>query len=247
MKTAIITGASSGLGAEFAKSIAQSGRAERIIIIARRRERLELLARQLKEYARIDVLPLDLTEDGAVKKIEEALDGDVPELLINCAGFGKLGPVGKTCGQSGMIELNCGALTRLCEFAASVMQAGGHIINIASIAAFVPTPNLAVYGATKAYVLSFSKALSAELKDRGITVTAVCPGPVDTEFFAVAGIENSRLFDSLIHMPAGYVVSRALKASAKGRWVCTPHPFYKLYRAVSKILPDRLLIKLTRA
>ena len=146
-----------------------------------------------------------------------------------------------------MTELNCIALTSLCAMAAGKMHEGGRIINIASIAAFVPTPNLAVYGAGKAYVLSFSKALSREVRNKGITVTAVCPGPADTEFFAVAGIEHSKLFDSLVHLSPEYVVRAALKASEKKKWVCTPHPLYKLYRVLSKLLPDRFFIRFTRA
>lgn len=249
MKCAVITGASSGLGAEFARQTAKGGRYERIILIARRAERLEKLAKEISAPGiTVCVLPLDLVSPDAAETVEKSIGADELCLLVNCAGFGKMGEVvslGKV--QRDMTELNCIALTSLCAMAAGKMHEGGRIINIASIAAFVPTPNLAVYGAGKAYVLSFSKALSREVRNKGITVTAVCPGPADTEFFAVAGIEHSKLFDSLVHLSPEYVVRAALKASEKKKWVCTPHPLYKLYRVLSKLLPDRFFIRFTRA
>lgn len=249
MKCAVITGASSGLGAEFARQTAKGGRYERIILIARRAERLEKLAKEISAPGiTVCVLPLDLTAPDAAETVEKCIGADELCLLVNCAGFGKMGEVvslGKV--QRDMTELNCIALTSLCAMAAGKMREGGRIINIASIAAFVPTPNLAVYGASKAYVLSFSKALSREVRNKGITVTAVCPGPADTEFFAVAGIEHSKLFDNLVHLSPEYVVRAALKASDKKKWVCTPHPLYKLYRVLSKLLPDRFFIRFTRA
>jgi len=246
MKVAIVTGASSGLGRELARRIAEMESIDRVILIARREALLEQIAAQIGDKA--SVLALDLTGEDMLARIDAAIGEDSLSIAVNCAGFGKMGAVSLPDEQQcGMVELNCVALTKICAYCASKMPNGGRIINVASIAAFVPTPNLAVYGATKAYVLSLSKAMHKELKGRGITVTAVCPGPIDTEFFAVAGIKDSKLFDSLIHMTPEYVAKRALKAAKKGRWVCTPHPLYKAYRVLSKLIPDRIFINFTKA
>lgn len=248
MKTAVVTGASSGLGREYVLACAKDENIEKIVVVARRQERLAALQAEVGD--KVVPLPLDLTAQGSVEKIEAYLDENQDDLvlLINNAGYARMGEVvGEPECQCGMIDLNCRALTTLCCMAANRMQAGGRILNVSSIAAFVPTPNLAVYGATKAFVLSLSKAMHAELRPKGVCVTAVCPGPIDTEFFAVAGIENSKLFDTLPHVKPGYVVPRSLKASKKGRWVFTPHPIYKLYRCLAKCLPDGLLIRFTRA
>lgn len=246
MNIALITGASSGLGREFALRVAADEKIDKIILIARRECRLTELAEKIGEKAQ--PLALDLTKEDMLERIDEAIGDNSLTLAVNCAGFGKMGAVGLPDEQqAGMVELNCTALTKICAYCASKMPNGAKIINIASIAAFVPTPNLAVYGATKAYVLSLSKAMHKELKDRRITVTAVCSGPINTEFFAVAGIKDSKLFDSLIHMSPEYVAKRALKASKKGRWVCTPHPLYKAYRVLSKLIPDKIFINFTKA
>ena len=246
MKVALVTGASSGLGSELALEIAKINDIDKIILIARRESRLNELAVKIGSKAR--VLALDITKDGMLNDIDKALGDDGLVFAVNCAGMGKMGAVGlPDQTQTSMIDLNCTALTRLCAYFASKMPNGGRIMNVASIAAFVPTPNLAVYGATKAYVLSLSKAMHKELKGRGITVTAVCPGPIDTEFFAVAGIKDSKLFDSLIHVTPKYVAQRAVKAAKKGRWVYTPHPLYKVYRVLSKIIPDKIFINFTKA
>ena len=246
MNIALVTGASAGLGNELAMQIAQDKSIDKVILIARRGELLQALKERIGNKA--EVLALDLTSEDMLNRIDDAVKDGVVTLAVNCAGFGKMGEVAlPEENQVGMIELNCVALTKICAYLASKMPNGARIINIASIAAFVPTPNLAVYGATKAYVLSLSKAMHVELKKRKIAVTAVCPGPIDTEFFSVAGIKDSKLFDSLVHMSPQYVAKRALRASKKGRWVCTPHPLYKVYRVLSKLIPDKIFINFTKA
>ncbi len=246
MNYALVTGASSGLGEKLALRIAQLDNIDKVILIARRECKLKELADKMGDKGM--VLPLDITKENMLKEIDNAIGDNDLVFAVNCAGMGKMGQVALPDEvQIGMIDLNCTALTRLCAYLASKMPNGSKIINVASIAAFVPTPNLAVYGATKAYVLSLSKAMHKELKERKISVTAVCPGPIDTEFFAVAGIKDSKLFDSLIHVTPDYVAKRALKAAKKGRWVCTPHPLYKAYRVLSKIIPDKIFINFTKA
>lgn len=196
-KVAIITGASSGLGAEFAKCLAAQG--YRLLLIARREAKLQEVAQSIPTVA--DVLPLDLTTADACDKVIDYLKTHQlqPSLLINNAGFGAFDPaleidINK---QEEMIDLNVKALTKLTLTIAPLMKKAheGQILNVASIAAFCPCPNLAVYGATKAYVLAFTENLAAELRPFGITVTTLCPGPVRTDFWKVAGVNRTQSFD----------------------------------------------------
>ena len=147
-----------------------------------------------------------------------------------------------------MVTLNCGALTALCTLTLPHMKDGGVIINVSSIASFVPTPRMAVYGATKSFVTSLSRALREELKSRHINVLALCPAPMDTEFLDVAGISggHSKTFDTLPHIPASLAADGAVRQAFRGKAVYTPTGFYKFYRVLAKLLPHAWLVKLTK-
>ncbi|MEO6359060.1 MAG: SDR family oxidoreductase [Sphingomicrobium sp.] len=198
MKVALITGASAGLGVDFARQLSASG--YRLVLAARRADRLEALAAQLGNARAIAI---DLAKPGAAAKLvaEASEAGEHIDVLINNAGFGLGGAFAEldAARQREMIDLNIGTLTDLCRAVAPHMieRRSGAILNIASTAAFQPGPGMAVYFATKAYVLSFTEALHEELKPFGIKVSALCPGPTRTEFGDVAGFKNKGAFDRL--------------------------------------------------
>ena len=250
MKIAVITGASSGIGVDFAKEIlCQRPEIEKIFVIARRKERLLALKEELGD--KIHPLPLDITNPEAVKLYEKELkdnNADV-RLLINNAGFGKHGSFDKIpCEENaGMVRLNCEALTVMSSVTLPFMNKGAEIINSCSIASFAPNNNMAVYCSTKAYVMSLSRCMRSELKRRGINVLAMCPGPMDTEFLSVANIEKgtSHTFDTLPRVNPKVMAKKCLKASGKKRSVYTNLLFYKFYRFVAKILPHSLVMKMS--
>ena len=185
MKTvAVITGASSGIGKRFVETLSAHGtRYDELWVIARRADRLE----KLRADCPIKVIAADLTDRGDLEKYRGLLREEKPNvaLLINCSGFGKFAAVADTPPEENMnmVDLNCRALMAMCQFTIPYMHRGARIINIASVAAFQPIPYISVYGATKSFVLSFSRSLNRELKSRGIGVTAVCPFWTRTEFF----------------------------------------------------------------
>ncbi len=249
MKIAVITGASSGIGVDFAKEVLlQRPEIEQIFVIARRAEKLEELKNTLGD--KIYPLPLDITSPEAIdlyKKELESKNADV-RLLINNAGFGKLGNFDELpCeDNAGMVRLNCEALTVMSSVTLPFMSEGAEIINSCSIASFAPNSRMAVYCSTKAFVMSLSRCMRSELKGRGINVLAMCPGPMDTEFLSVANITKgvSHTFDTLPRVNPAVMAKKCLKASAKGRSVYTNRLFYKFYRLVAKILPHSLVMKL---
>jgi uncharacterized protein len=196
MPIALITGASSGIGAVFAKDLAAKGYS--LALVARRQEKLEQLAAELTDRygCKIEILVQDLTEPDAAVKVHEALaakDWRV-DLLINNAGFGGFGEFTKSDRAEvlNMIQLNISSLVDLTYQFLPEMQSRrqGQIINVASIAAFQPMPYVALYAATKAFVLSFSEALWAENAQTGVRILALCPGPTRTEFFGRSGWEG---------------------------------------------------------
>lgn len=195
---ALITGASAGLGVEFARQLSATG--ARLVLVARRKDRLEALAEELGNARAVEA---DLSKPGAAERLmaELAAQDEHVDLLVNNAGFGLGGRFAEQdpARLRQMIDLNCGVLT---ELARNVMpgmteRGRGGILNVASTAAFQPGPGMAVYFATKAFVLSFSEALHEELAPHGIRVTALCPGPTATEFGAVAGFSNKGAFARL--------------------------------------------------
>lgn len=168
-------------------------------------------------------------------------------MLVNAAGFGRSGEFADILSegkkiQTDMVDLNCRALTRMTQMTLPWMERGSRIVNLASAAAFCPQPGFAVYAATKSYVLSFSRALGAELKPYGIYVTAVCPGPVDTEFFRVSGELTSPL-KKLSLAKAPLVVHKALKDSRKRKEVSVYGASMKAARAGAKLLPHSIILK----
>jgi uncharacterized protein len=218
----LITGASAGLGVEFARQCVKRG--EEVILVARRKDRLNKLAAEL---GKAHVIAADLSKPKAAEKLlaEIARRGLWVRTLINNAGFGLRGRFDALAldRQLEMIDLNIRSLTNLAFVALDNMRAhgGGAILNVASTAAFQPGPNMAVYFATKAYVLSFTEALHEEWKDRGIKVSALCPGPTRTEFGDVAGIKTLGSFDRLA-MEAEPVVRAGLEGLDRNQAVVIP-------------------------
>ncbi len=251
MKIAVITGASSGLGKEYAFAVSRlRPDIEEIWLIARRKEKLEEVASNLSKKVRI--LSLDITDKDAIEEYKNLLKTENAEisLLINNAGFGKLGLFYELSesDNAGMIRLNCEALTVMTSISLPFMLENTEIINTCSIASFAPNSRMAVYSSTKAFVMSFSRALRDELKERKINVLAVCPGPMETEFLGIAGIGkgDSKTFDMLPRDNAQRVAEHSLKASKQKKAVFCDHFFYKFYRVVSKILPTSLVMKMAK-
>ena len=250
MKTAVITGASSGLGREFVRQFySVFPEIERVWLIARRTDRLQELAEQLEEKGISTLtLPLDLCDTMSFTAYQEHLVEEQPEiaLLVNNAGCGYLGNIGEidTVSQTRMIDLNLRALTAITNLSVPYMDKGSRILNVSSIASFCPTPRMTVYSATKAYVSAYTIGAAEELKAKGITVTAVCPGPMKTEFFDAAGEHD--LFGNIPWCDPVKVVAGTIRAAKKGRTFYTPTAFNKFYRFVAKLLPMKWMIKATR-
>lgn len=248
MKIAVITGASSGLGKEYALATSRlRPDIDEIWLIARRKERLEETAANLSKKSRI--LALDITDEISVSEYKSLLEEQNAEvsLLINNAGFGKLGLFYELSEEenASMIRLNCEALTLMTHITLPFMKENAEIINTCSIASFAPNSRMAVYSSTKAYVMSFSRALRYELKSRNINCLSVCPGPMDTEFLSVAGIGkgDSKTFDMLPRDDVRKIAVNSLKASENKRSVFCGSFFYRFYRVISKILPVSIVMK----
>lgn len=249
MKIAVVTGASSGLGKEFVMQISKyfSG-IEEIWVIARRVERLEALKRVVSNK-KIRVIPLDLTMDESYESYKKLLKKYNPriKLLVNCSGYGKITDFNKAVygEQVHMIDVNCKAIVAMSKLSIPYMYSNSYIINIASVAAFIPIPTLAVYSATKSFVLSFSRALRTELKAKGINVLAVCPGPVATEFFDVAQTDNGYWsFDSLPKAKVYLVVYKALRDAVDGKDLSVYGLSYKILGLFAKLIPHGLFLKM---
>ncbi len=245
-KIALISGASSGMGREMVYEIADRFPSiGEIWVTARREEKLKSLTREFP--GRIRIFPGNLRSPELIGSITDALEEEEAQIciLVNAAGFGKIGREGELSPRqtSAMIEVNCIALTLLTEAALPYLHPKCRIINFASAAAFLPQPEFAVYAATKAYVLSYSMALGRELKDRGITVTAVCPGPVDTEFFDVAEeVKSMAPYKKSVMVDQERVVRQAIEDAFHGKSVSVCGMPIKAFRAASKILPWDLVL-----
>ena len=244
---ALITGASAGLGEEFARQLSAQGR--RLVLAARRKDRLEALA---KELGNARAVAIDLAKPGAAAALLADVDahGERVDMLINNAGFGLIGRFAKRdpARLREMIDLNVGALTDLCRAVAPGMieRSRGAILNVASTAAFQPGPNMAVYFATKAYVLSFTEALHEELLPHGINVSALCPGPTRTEFGEVAGFGGSGLFDR-VAMESPRVVKLGLRGLERNRAVVVPGLANKIGSASTRFAPRKVVRKIAGA
>jgi short-subunit dehydrogenase len=240
--TVLITGASSGLGAVFAKAYAERG--HDLVIIARRKEKLEALKATLenKHNVTVHVVVEDLSTPDAASRIATHV-ADLPiGVLINNAGFGDLAPVTKANRNKlmNMIAVNVCALTELTPHMLPILQktADPHILNVASTAAYQPGPDMAVYFATKAYVLSFSEALAHELRKR-ITVTTLCPGATKTEFDQAADMGDSALFKGTL-MSAEAVVAAAMYKMDRGGGTVVPGAKNKLLVWSNRLVPRNI-------
>ncbi len=204
---AIVTGASAGLGVGFAERLAARG--QPLLLVARRGDRLSALAERLRATVPVDTLAVDLAADDAVAAVLSRVAGRPVATLINNAGVGARGAFAEIDGkrQADMIRLNCTTLIELCHGVLPGMIAAksGGILNIASTAAFQPGPWMAVYYATKAFVLSFSESLHEEVRAHGVRVAALCPGPTRTEFAEVADMGDTQLFKRLASDPDAVV------------------------------------------
>jgi short-subunit dehydrogenase len=244
---ALITGASAGLGVEFARQLSSRGQA--LVLVARRKDRLDQLA---KELGNARTVALDLSKAGAAEKLVSDIgsNGERVETLINNAGFGLIGRFvqldSKRLRQ--MIDLNVGTLTDLCRAVAPGMveRKSGAIINVASTAAFQPGPNMAVYFATKAFVLSLTEALHEELKPHDIRVSCLCPGPTRTEFGEVAGFGGNRAFDH-VAMNAPEVVAAGLRALDRNHAVAVTGWLNKIVAASTRFAPRPAVRKIAGA
>lgn len=251
MKTAIITGASSGLSAEFARQLKGTfPDIQCVMLVARRVERLGALEKELSGVT-VRTVGADITTADGLDKVFGQLKADGGELfmLINNAGMGDLGDFDGSdpAKQQAIIDTNISALTALTRRALDHLSAGGRIINISSIASFVPNARMAVYSASKYYVRAFSRAIGYELRKRNIAVTVVNPGPMSTEFLKVANIlHNSKTFETLPYTDVRKVAAGALKASKNGKSVYTPGLIFKLYRVLSAIIPDTLFMRFAK-
>ncbi|MEG1504886.1 MAG: SDR family NAD(P)-dependent oxidoreductase [Lachnospiraceae bacterium] len=248
MKIAIVTGASSGMGALFVKQIERLYHdLDEIWVIARRRERMETLQNHVKTNLRI--FEGDLRSESTFRQLESSLKEYQPDLrmLVNAAGFGKVGSVEKIAEeeQLHMIDVNCKSLTHMILSCLPYCSRGTRIVNLASAASFCPQPSFAVYAATKSYVLSFSRALGVELSEKGIFVTAVCPGPVETEFFDIAGNSGNALKVMSMAKPEK-VVKQALLDARKRKSVSIYGISMKSANVATKILPHRLVLKVMK-
>lgn len=244
----LITGASAGLGAGFAAALAAEG--NDLVLVARRADRLEQLAATLHDQhgIRVGVAVSDLTEAGAVAQlmVEVERQGFRITHLINNAGFGLRGDFAELDGpsQARMIDLNCRVPVELGHAVLPAMLAAGRggILNIASTAAFQPGPWMAVYYATKAFLLSFSEALHEEVRGRGVSVTALCPGPTRTEFFDVAAMTDSPLSRFLAGEPSK-VVADGLRALRRNRAVKVSGPLNAALAGSMRFTPRRVARK----
>lgn len=246
MKIAVITGASSGMGREFAVRIAQEKTLDEMWVIARRRERLEDLQAQLPQ-TKIRVLALDLTVPQSLETYRALLEEMQPqvEVLVNASGFGKFGAFADVdlAQQLNMIDLNDRAYVAMTHLTLPYMERGGEIYQLDSLSAFQPVPYIATYAATKAFVLSFSRALNVELKGRGIRCMAVCPGWVKTEFFNRAVLDDTITYYNRFFTP-DQVITRALRDMKKGKDVSVCGMTIRAQVRLVKLLPHKIVMKI---
>lgn len=247
MNVIVITGASSGMGMEFARKMDLAfSNVDEFWLVARRRDKLAQLAGELVHKAR--VFAMDVTDKAGMNRLEEALKEQhaVVRILVNCAGYGVMGSFENLDREQtlGIVRLNCEALTDMTYRLLPFMRRNSRIIQLASSAAFMPQPDFAVYAASKAYVHSFSRAIGAELKERGIYVTSVCPGPVDTPFFDIAEKDGKTLaVKKLTMVKPEKVVDLALRDSYFKRPISIYSLPIKAFNVAAKLIPHGLLLE----
>jgi short-subunit dehydrogenase len=252
-RLAVVTGASAGIGADIARQLA--GRGQHLALVARRADRLEALAVELRDAhgVHVEVRTADLADPDARLGLCEGLAGDGWEVsvLVNNAGFSTIGPVqgAERTGELNMIRLDVEAVVDLCTLLVPGMveRRSGAVLNVASTAAFQPLPRQAGYGASKAFVLSYTHALRADLHGTGVTVTALCPGPTQSEFFGVAGVEDTvaSLPGFLVATSEG-VAKAGVDGLAAGRDVVIPGLANRVSALGGQVTPRRVLMPLLR-
>jgi uncharacterized protein len=257
-RTALVTGASGGIGAELARLFARDG--WDVVLVARSREGLEKVGRQLADThgVRYHAISADLTDPAAPQTIYDAVHalGIEVDALVNNAGFGLMGPFVDTGREPPtdlgreleMLQVNVVALTHLSKLflPAMVRRGRGYVMNVASTAAFQPGPLMAVYYASKAYVLSFSEALSVELAGTGVSATALCPGATRTEFQSTANMEDSRLFRAGHVMTAAQVAEAGYNAMLAGRSSVVTGAVNRVMAAGTRFIPRRMAARLAK-
>lgn len=245
-RVAIITGASSGIGKEFALQIDKNFNSiDEIWLIARRKDRLEELRYEINKSCL--VFCEDIAEEGFKDRFIKILKQEKPnvKMLINCAGYGIYGNAIEESieVEKGMIDVNCTALTVMTLATIPYMTKNSRIINMASSAGFLPQPDFSVYAATKSYVLSFSRSLNRELREKDIFVTAVCPGPVMTEFFTIAEKGKEKpAWKEMFMADAKDVVKLAIKDSINKKELSVYGVAMKLFLFITKVLPHKLIL-----
>lgn len=244
---AIITGASSGFGKEFVRLLARERTIDEIWAVARDKKKLQRLDAEFK--GKLRTFSVDLSDKEELKSFASVIrDGDVNiRYLINNAGYGKFGSYKNlTVDESvNMIDLNISAVVQMGLVCIPYMKRGSHIINIASQASFQPLPYLNIYSATKAFVRNYSRALHVELKDKGITVTAVCPGWMRTAFFDRAEIGAAKSVKKFAGMTTpDKVAAKALADAKRGRDISVYGVYVRCAHLAAKLLPQRIMMEI---
>lgn len=251
-RTAVVTGASSGIGEQIARELSRRG--QHVTLVARSADKLHALAAELETAGgRADVVQLDLAERSARAELPERLAalGLVVDTLVNNAGLSTFGPVASSTpdAELNMLEVDVAAVADLCtRFVPGMIERGrGAILNVASTAAFQPLPGQAGYAAAKAFVLSYTQALAGELRGTGVTATALCPGPVHTGFTDNAGIpteDAEAALPGILWVDAPTVAKQAVDAMQRGRMVVVPGAANRVSAVLSQLAPRSLVVPL---
>lgn len=248
----LVTGASGGIGEAFAQILAAEGHA--LVLVARNEHELHRVKGVIttRHAVPVAVLPCDLSRHDAVEGLARDLDqrGLEPDIVINNAGFGRTGKAAALprADQLNMIDLNIRALADLTLrfLPGMIAQGRGGVLNVASVAGFLPGPNMAIYFATKAFVISFTDALAEEVRGTGVTVMSLCPGPVQTGFQARAGLKDARAMSAMATPNAQAVAAEGWEGFKSGRRMVIPGAFNKLTAYGMRAAPRRLILPLVR-
>jgi len=251
MSWALITGASSGIGAEIAASLAK--RQYNLILVARREPLLQQLAEEIKQTYSVEVLvqAMDITSAECRQSLKQTLQSKeiTPEFLVNNAGIGQVGQFEQysMTDYQRTIDLNCTALTALiCDYLPAMQQQSkGYILNVSSVSGLMPGPNLALYHASKNYVQALSEGLWQENRSKGVVVTASCPGPTETEFHQHAGSDKIGMFNRIGLMPASTVAEQAVNACLNGKRVVVHGLLNRIMGWSGKWTPKAILLPVT--
>ena len=249
-KTALVTGSTAGIGYELAKLLAKDGYS--LVTVARDRERLERIAADFKQYStETTVIAADLSDPNAPGEIMRKLQQlqIEPEVLVNSAGFGTFGKFSATDleAEARLLQVNMGALTKLTKLVLPAMLArrSGKILNVGSLAGFFPGPLMAVYYASKAYVLSFSEALACELKGTGVSVTVLCPGATATEFRERAGMPETKHVPVIKALTAEAVAIQGYQGMMNGKVIVMPGVISKGLAVAARVMPRALMTEVS--